>query len=883
MKKIMIALAAAATAMFSFGDGDVTLPTGTSFEALAEGSKTVGDIVDKDDAGATVGDYYWYSTAPSADELGVITNDVASGVSRPDLFANQNQANTKSLQIDTTAPLVRTALPNSGASSVTGVAIGNDGIYLDTLVKFTAAEDPFTEMAPGDKIAIEYVEREAEYTNGVDQVTGEPTNLVAVAAMTNFVVRAGLIGENLGQTNYYAYVSGDPDFTNFDKDAWHRLTVRTIADVGDGNVGFVIYLDGDMTKTLEYSKDVDAGFGTLNALAQTFYNSEKHALFPSAIAAGATGGSTISSVAFSGNGFIDDVSFAAEAPNFIKAGEAVVVPFVADAGVTAISVSVAGVTDPISVVNGAATLPAQTTAFTVTVTVDEANGYTFGSMTVGDAVYNTNPASVTGYAGGDITITTIRNNFNLFDENGDPIQGTFQTLSEALAKEGVATIKLAYDYDVDENESASFVTYAINNDVTLDLNGKTITAVDTEEEALFTVGAGAELVVIDSVGGGAIDYDTEYGVFDGDGETVVGATSGDFGPTIIGPLLDTDADPAVEVVRAKLDGEGNSDTEDSFAFEDYIAKGSDVSDDLVNGYWVVAPQGGSEPKEIAVPTAASNLVYDGTEQTGVAAATGYTLTGVTAATNAGKYTATATPASGYAWVGGSTDPTNIVWYIGMKGVTPTIVLNPASATLDANKTTVGAYTSVAAYDGEDLLTVDLDYYVSGLDTEVTTAGVYTVGVIQKAWSEGQNYMITNSQFATLTITAGGGSNWPASWNSGTEPASMAEAFDAWVAKNDPTAENAEAAFLVGVNVADYTSDFAAASINIANGKVVITGNYDLTKINGALAVKMGDAPNALNTTTAVAKEALVEGAISLTPALGETKKFYQLVIGYPAN
>ena len=152
MKKLMIALAAAATTMFSFGD----LPTGTSFEALTEGPVSVGDIVTKDDTGNQDGQYkYWYSTATESDELGAITNDVASGVSRPDLFANQNQANTKSLQIDTTAPLVRTALPNAGASSVTPVTIGNEGISLDTLVKFTAADEAFAEnLTGGDKIAI---------------------------------------------------------------------------------------------------------------------------------------------------------------------------------------------------------------------------------------------------------------------------------------------------------------------------------------------------------------------------------------------------------------------------------------------------------------------------------------------------------------------------------------------------------------------------------------------------------------------------------------------------------------------------------------------------------------------------------------------------------
>ena len=314
MKKLVIALAAAATTMFSFGD----LPTGTSFEAFSVGPKTVGDIVTKDDTGDQDGQYkYWYSTATESDELGAITNDVASGVSRPDMFANES-SNTNSLQIDTTAPLVRTALPNTGVSNVTAVAIG-DGIYLDTLVKFTAADEAFAEnLTGGDKIAIEYVEHEAE---GDD------------VGYTNFVVRAGFVGgSEIVQTNYFAAVPA-----GFNKDAWHRLTVRTIANVGDDNVGFVIYLDGDMTKTLEYSTNVDAGFGTLNALAQTFYNSEKHALFPSVIAAGATGGSTISSVAFSGNGFIDDVSFTATKPTFIN--EAILVTIAWDEHVTGMTIN----------------------------------------------------------------------------------------------------------------------------------------------------------------------------------------------------------------------------------------------------------------------------------------------------------------------------------------------------------------------------------------------------------------------------------------------------------------------------------------------------------------------------------------------------------------
>ncbi|MCR5700575.1 MAG: leucine-rich repeat domain-containing protein [Lachnospiraceae bacterium] len=48
-----------------------------------------------------------------------------------------------------------------------------------------------------------------------------------------------------------------------------------------------------------------------------------------------------------------------------------------------------------------------------------------------------------------------------------------------------------------------------------------------------------------------------------------------------------------------------------------------------------------------VPTAATDLTYDGSEKTGVVGGTGYTLSGITTATNAGNYTATATLKDGY--------------------------------------------------------------------------------------------------------------------------------------------------------------------------------------------------------------------------------------------
>lgn len=63
------------------------------------------------------------------------------------------------------------------------------------------------------------------------------------------------------------------------------------------------------------------------------------------------------------------------------------------------------------------------------------------------------------------------------------------------------------------------------------------------------------------------------------------------------------------------------------------------------------------------PVAVEGLVYNGLEQMGVIEADGYTLSGVSAAVDAGEYTATATLADGYKWADGSLEDKTITWSI----------------------------------------------------------------------------------------------------------------------------------------------------------------------------------------------------------------------------
>ena len=133
---------------------------------------------------------------------------------------------------------------------------------------------------------------------------------------------------------------------------------------------------------------------------------------------------------------------------------------------------------------------------------------------------------------------------------------------------------------------------------------------------------------------------------------------------------------------------------------------------------------------IAVPTANTGLVYDGTEKTGVNAGTGYTLGGTYEATDVGAtdYVATATLKTGYKWTDGSTGVKTIKWNIGKRTptatdftfVAPTDLIydgtdKTASVTLNSPLTKPGAITPTYMKGGSVV-------------TETKDVGTYTVKI-----------------------------------------------------------------------------------------------------------------------------------------------------------
>lgn len=299
MKKLMTVVSVAATLLAfgaAYGDG----LTSTGFET--EGSNpayVAGQGLDtaKDDAGAVDGDTDFAATWVSTNlEEGVATvtayggegaavaADVAAatGVDAADLGSNY-------LKLDG-APLISRYAQAGG----TAVDIG-DGLYIDTLVQFTAA-DPETPPTPdadgGDKLCIWLADNEEDSTQ------------------CTLMVTAGFVEDDMG----YIVPTNYATATKLENNSWHRLQVKVLAGIdSEGSQvlgdGFVVFIDGTAvaTATCPINSEFLSDY-VLNARAQR-YMENGYSLFPSLVRYGGTGEGSITSLSFQGSGAVDNIAF----------------------------------------------------------------------------------------------------------------------------------------------------------------------------------------------------------------------------------------------------------------------------------------------------------------------------------------------------------------------------------------------------------------------------------------------------------------------------------------------------------------------------------------------------------------------------------------------
>ena len=267
MKKMFTLLSAGA--LFAASAATLSTTSGTTFAGL-----TAGDAFSASGAAAEGGKYYWYSAdAQSGTNMSLAANYYDGACGRPNQFA---EAETSiALAVDAENLLYRAAEGSASAfssPSFTQVDLGEDGLYIDTLIKFEQCRD------------------EADIADDAGKLA------VWLNFTSNLVITAGKYsGETFGTNDYVAAGLGDVQCGAFNPDAWYRLTVK--AANSNGKVLFNVYIDGQQVTAL------DGG-------PITFFPS----LQPSSL--------TLSALAFQGEGAVDDISFTEELPNFLFVGVA---------------------------------------------------------------------------------------------------------------------------------------------------------------------------------------------------------------------------------------------------------------------------------------------------------------------------------------------------------------------------------------------------------------------------------------------------------------------------------------------------------------------------------------------------------------------------------
>ena len=278
--------------------------------------------------------------------------------------------------------------------------------------------------------------------------------------------------------------------------------------------------------------------------------------------------------------------------------------------------------------------------------------------------------------------------------------------------------------------------------------------------------------------------------------------------------------------------------------------------------------------KVAAPTATTGLVYNGSEQTGVATGTGYTLSGTAAATAAGNYSATATLAADSVWSDATvvneaaTAAKTIDWAIARASVNVTAedktqVYGAAEVNLTytAGELASGDSFSGALARGEGS---DVGTYKIGIGT-LTAGDNYTIN-----FTEG-TYTITQASIA-ITVT---GTASSATYTGVEQTGTVAYTL----ASNDALYDAAKvqfsgAATVKGTNFGNYpyglvASQFAYNDQNVAATFSVTDANFTINKASIAIAVT-GTAASAVYDGTA--KSADVAYTLASNDALYDEAK-----------
>ena len=343
MKKLLFAIAGAASFAALAADpttgrtGDISW---VGFENYTVDQTVVGDG-DDGNSGGTL----WSYTGEQGGDASLVKTyggdnaTAPTGISFPAPFEG---AGDNYLALDTNGAELQRAIPAAGQ------AIAADGTYIDTLVQFTPSESAPTETdLNGAKLAIWL---------GVDS-ENNTTNLMVQGAYYTQENAADPTTFNFAGTKAYK-LSG-----TYQPGTWYRLTVKAYSSLINGFTGqylpgFVIAVDGQTLASDESATDANAySFLTspmdmgMDELVTPVTGDNKSLLdnnqfIPSLSVTSMENAPTLTSVGFKGTGALDDFVVTTEAPDFTPA--AIDFSLTWPAGLTAVSYQI-GEGEPVAI------------------------------------------------------------------------------------------------------------------------------------------------------------------------------------------------------------------------------------------------------------------------------------------------------------------------------------------------------------------------------------------------------------------------------------------------------------------------------------------------------------------------------------------------------
>lgn len=245
-------------------------------------SKNIGPLFSQSGEGQYINFGSEWSTAATPDDSVFTVTNIA------DIGYTLADGNTKALAIDTSTPLMRNAVTSEDASQTGYVMAGDESIFFDSLVQFTATESIPT-PSTGDKLVIGLFADEDPEVNADLGALGldNATNLVVISAILENGAKVGIA------TNVIDNIDINTAKLLVAPEEWHRLTIQVMNDSGYSpeieTPGFRVFVDGSEVKVGGVEK-------VFYSLVEVVNNEGE-------------GENVIKGVAFDGKGAVDNLVF----------------------------------------------------------------------------------------------------------------------------------------------------------------------------------------------------------------------------------------------------------------------------------------------------------------------------------------------------------------------------------------------------------------------------------------------------------------------------------------------------------------------------------------------------------------------------------------------